>query len=85
MGIEHVMASPGHYQTNGQAERKIRGLKTALRNMVNLHHTNWLTSLPEVAAYSNPGYSDIINLSPDKAVYGRDYPLLDTYNISKNY
>jgi len=31
MGIEHIMAVPGHHQTNGQAERKIRELKTALR------------------------------------------------------
>jgi len=26
MGIEHIMAAPGHHQTNGQAERKIREL-----------------------------------------------------------
>ena len=49
MGIEHIMASLGDHQTNGQAERKIRELKTALRNVVNLRQTNWLTSLPEVA------------------------------------
>ena len=81
MGIEHIMASPGHHQTNGQAERKIRELKTALRNVVNLRQTNWLTSLPEVAAYSNAGHSDTINMSPYQAVYGRDYPLLDTYKV----
>jgi len=72
------MAAPGPHQTNGQAERKIRELKTALRNVRNLRQTNWLTSLPEVAAYSNAGHSDTINLSPYKAVYGRDYPLIDT-------
>jgi len=55
MGIEHIMAAPGHHQTNGQAEQKIRKLKTALRNVTNLRQTNWLTSLPEVAAYSNAG------------------------------
>ena len=81
IGIEHIMASPGHHQTNGQAERKIRELKTALRNLVNLRQTNWLTSLPEVAAYSNAGHSDTINMSPYKAIYGRDYPLLDTYEV----
>jgi len=50
MGIEHIMAAPRHHQTNGQAERKIRELKIALRNVTNLCQTNWLTSLPEVAA-----------------------------------
>ena len=77
--MEHIMAAPGHYQTNGQAERKIRELKITRRNVTNLRQTNWLTSLPEVAAYSNAGHSDTINMSPYRAVYGRDYPLLDTY------
>ena len=81
MGIEHIMAAPGHHQTNGQAERKIMELKTALRNVINLRQTNWLTSLPEVTAYSNPGHSDVMNMSPYKAVYGREYPLLDTYRV----
>ena len=79
MGIEHIMVAPSHHQTNGQAVRKIRELKTALRNVTNLCQTNWLTSLPEVAAYSNAGYSDTINMSPYKVVYGRDCLLLDTY------
>jgi len=82
MGIEHIMAAPGHHQTNGQAERKIRKLKTALRNVTNLRQTNWLTSLPEVAAYSNASHSNTINMSPYKVVYGRDYPLLDTYRVN---
>jgi len=81
MGIEHIMDAPGHRQTNGQAERKIRELKTPLRNVTNLRQTNWLTSLPEVAAYSNAGHSDTIYMSPYKAVYGRNYPLLDTYRV----
>jgi len=75
------MASPGHHQRNGQAERKIRELKTALRNVTNLRQTNWLTSLPEVAAHFNAGHSDTINMSLYKAVYGRDSPLLDTYQV----
>jgi len=82
MGIEHIMAAPSHHQTNGQAERKIRALKTPLRNITNLRQTNWPTFLPEVAAYSNAGHSDSINMSPYKAVYGRDYPLLDTYRVN---
>jgi len=81
IGIEHIMAAPGHHQTNGQPEPKIRALKTALRNVTNLRQTNWLTSLPEVAAYSNAGHSDTINMSPYIAVYGRDYPLLETYRV----
>jgi len=81
MGIEHIMAAPGHHATTGEAERKIRELKTALRNVTNLCETNWLTSIPEVAAYCNAGYSDTVNMSPYKAVYGGDYPRLDSYRV----
>jgi len=81
MGIEHIMAAPGDHQTNGQAEPRIKDLKTAPRNVTNLCQTNWLTSLPEVTAYSNAGHSDTINRSPYKVVYGRDYPFLDTYRL----
>jgi len=79
MGIEHMMAAPGHHQTNGQAERKIRQLKTALRTVINRRQNNWLVSLPQLASYTNAGYSETIDMSPYKAVYGRDYPLLSTY------
>ena len=58
------MAEPGHHQPNGQAERKIRELKTALRNVTNLHPSNLLISLPEVVAYFNAGHSDTVNMSP---------------------
>jgi len=34
MGVEQSMAVPGHHQTNGQAEHKIRELKTALRTVI---------------------------------------------------
>jgi len=81
MGLEHIMAAPGHHQTNGQAAQRIREIKTALRNVTNLHQANWLTSLPEVAACSNAGHSDTINMSPYKAVYGGDYPVLDIYRV----
>ena len=78
MRIEHIMTVSGHHQTNRQAEKKIRELKTARRNVINLRKTNWLTSLPEVTAYSNTSHSDVINMSPYKAVYRREYALLDT-------
>ena len=49
--------------------------------MTNLRQTNWLTFLTEVVAYSNAGHADTINMSPYKAVYGQDYPLLDIYRV----
>jgi len=82
MGIEHIMAAPGHHQTNGQAERKIRELKTALRTVINRRQTNWLISLPQLTSYTNAGYSETIDMSPYKAVYGRDYPLLSSYQTA---
>ena len=81
MGIEHIMAAPDHHQTNGWAERKIRELKIALQNVINLRQTNWLILLPEVTAYSNASHSEVINMSPYKAVYRQEYPLLDTYRV----
>ena len=82
MGIEHIMAAPGHHQTNGQGERKIRELKTALRTVINRRQNNWLVSLPQLASYTNAGYSETIDMSPYKAVYRRDYPLLSTYRTA---
>ena len=70
MGVEQIMAAPGHHQTNGQAERNISELKTALRNVIHLRQTNWLISLPEVVVYSNSHYSDTINRFSYNAVYG---------------
>ena len=83
MGIEHhdIKAVPGHHVTNGQVERKIRELKTALRNITNKRQNNGVNSLQDMAAYTNVGHSDTINMSPYKAVYGRDYPSLATYRI----
>ena len=81
VGIEHIKAVPGHYETNGQVERKIRELKTALRNITNKRENNWVNSLQDMAAYTNAGHSDTINMSPYKAVYGGDYPILATYRI----
>jgi len=82
MGIEHIMAVPGHHQTNRQAERKIRQLKTALRTLINRRQTNWLISLPQLASYTNAGYSETIDMSPYKAGYGRNNPLLSTYQTA---
>jgi len=78
MGIEHIKAVPGHHEMNGQVERKIRELKTALRNITNKRQNNWVNSLQDMSAYTNAGHSDTINMSPYKVVYGRDYPLLAT-------
>jgi len=81
MGIQHIKVVPGHHETNGQVERQIRELKTALRNITNKRQNNWVNYLQDMAAYTNTGHSDTINMLPYKPVYGRDYPLLLTYRI----
>jgi hypothetical protein len=53
-----------------------------MRNVINQRQTNWLLSIPEIAAYTNAGYSDTLNMSPYKAVYGRDYPFLSTFRTA---
>jgi len=82
MGVEHMMAAPGDHQTNGQAERKIRELKTALRTVINRRQNNWLPSLPQLESYTNAGYSETIDMSPYEAVYGRNYSLLSIYQTA---
>jgi len=52
-----------------------------LENITNKRPNNWVNSLQDMAAYTNAGHSDTINMSPYKAVYGRDYSLLATYRI----
>jgi len=81
MGIEHIKAVPRHHEMNVQVERKITELKTAIRNITNKRQNNWVCSLQDMAAYTNAGHSDTINMSPYKAVHGRDYTLLATYRI----
>ena len=81
MGIEQIRVVPGHHETNGQVERQIRELKTALRNITNKRQINWVNSLQDMAAYTNTGHSDTINMLPYKAVYGGEYQLLLTYRI----
>jgi len=81
IGIEHIKAVPGHDETHGQVERKIRELKTALRKITNKRQNNWVNSLQDMASYTNAGHLDTINMAPNKAVYGRDYHVLVTYRI----
>jgi len=79
MEIEYKMVAPRHHQTNGQSGRKIREVKTAVMTVITRGHNNWLVPLPQLSLYTNCGYSETIDMSPYKAVYGREYPLLSTY------
>jgi len=56
MGIEHMKAVPGHHETNGQVERKIRELKTGSRNITNKRQNNWVNLLQDMAPYTNAGH-----------------------------
>jgi len=38
--------------------------------------------LPQLASYTNAGYSATSDMSPYKVVYGRDYPLISTYRTA---
>jgi len=82
MRVEHIMAAPGHHQMEGQAEHRIRQLKTALKTVIDRRQTTWLMSLPQLASYTNAAYSETINMSPYKGVYGRDYPLRSSYRTA---
>jgi hypothetical protein len=43
---------------------------------------HWLALLLEIAAYTNAGYSDTLNISPYKVVYGWEYALLEIYRTA---
>ena len=83
LGIELLLSTAYHQQTNGQSERVIQWLKEYLRMFINYRQNDWFDflSLSEFA-YNNALHSST-GISPFKANYGYDFSLNAIPNISQ--
>ena len=70
-GIQHVMATASHPQTNRLCERMNRTLTAALRAYVNVAQDNWDTELPMVTFCINTAQQETAKFTPFELVYGR--------------
>jgi transposase InsO family protein len=75
LNIAQYMAAVGHHQTNGQVERRIRTLKTMMRDVVNKRQNNWAPALPKIAASLNGAPHESLGMSPFQVVYGRPWKM----------
>jgi hypothetical protein len=73
--IQHRYTAPEHPSANGQAERSVRTIKSALRKMIHQQPTKdmalWEDLLPDVVMSYNFSTQESTRLSPYQLVFGR--------------
>jgi transposase InsO family protein len=70
LGIEQLLSTAHHQQTDGQSERKIQELQSYLRGYLDYEQTNWIELLP-IAQYAlNDAESATTKVTPNFAVFG---------------
>jgi hypothetical protein len=70
LGIEQLLSTANHQQTDGQSERKIQELQSYLRGYLDYEQLNWIELLP-IAQYAlNDAESATTKVTPNFAVFG---------------
>jgi hypothetical protein len=71
MGTQLNMSTAHHPQTDGQSEREIRTLITALRSFCNDHQDDWDDILPMLELGFNTAVQASTQRSPYELLYGQ--------------
>ncbi|KAG8501067.1 hypothetical protein CXB51_003130 [Gossypium anomalum] len=78
-GTELCMSSAYHPQTDGQTKALNRCLKMYLRCMTDEDPSKWKQYLPWAKYWYNTAYQSLAGMTPFKALYGRDPPIMIDY------
>jgi len=70
IGIEQLLSTAHHQQTDGQSERKIQELQSYLRGYIDYEQTNWIELLPIAQYAMNDAESATTKVTPNFAVFG---------------
>lgn len=70
-GIRHITSTPYHPEGNGQAERMVKEVKSALKTMVQRHGRDWPLHLQAAMRQLRSCNNASTRVSPHFALYGR--------------
>ena len=73
-GVQHITSTPYHPEGNGQAERMVKEIKSALTTMVQQHGRNWPSHLDDALRQLRTCNSASTGMSPHFILYGRAAP-----------
>jgi transposase InsO family protein len=70
LGVEQLLSTAHHQQTDGQSERKIQELQSYLRGYLDYEQSNWIELLPIAQYAMNDAESATTKVTPNFAVFG---------------
>ncbi|RDY04020.1 Tf2-9, partial [Mucuna pruriens] len=74
-GVLHIITTPYHPQTNGQAEVLIREIKKTLQKMANPNRKDWSRLLEDSLWDHKIAYQTLLGMSPYRIMFSKAYHL----------
>ena len=81
--IRKVTTAPYNPRADGLAENQVKTCKDMLTSYCNVFQTDWDKYLSVVAHYYRTTYNDAINMTPFRALYGRECTQVNTMWIGE--